>query len=146
MMNRTLPLTLLALLLALAAPLFSQGKGDGSKLSELMGDIQKTTKHLAGVLEEDEPDWDAALAEVCRLQKVAIDAKNEVPGLVSAIEEEKKQAKARLEYRAKMQDFVRGLLEVETALLEQKAKAAKKALRGLDKLKSDGHGKFKREW
>ena len=144
MITRTLSLMFLALGLALATPLFSQ-QDAGSKLGELMGDFQRTTKKLPTLL-EDEPRWEQALAEVCRLQKVSIDAKSEVPELVTGIEDEKKRKKARLAYRAKMQEFVRALLDVETALLEENAKAAKKALRELDKLKSDGHGKFKRQW
>ena len=142
MMIRTLLLVLLCL--ALGAPLFSN-QDSAEKLGELMGDFQRTTKKLPGML-EDEPRWDEALAEVCRLQKVAIDAKSEVPSLISGMEDEKKRKKARLQYRAKMQDFVRALLEIETALLKENVKAAKKGLRELDKLKSDGHGKFKREW
>ena len=109
MITRTLSLMFLALGLALAAPLFSQ-QDAGSKLGELMGDFQRTTKKLPTLL-EDEPKWEQALAEVCRLQKISIDAKSEVPELVTGIEDEKKRKKARLAYRAKMQEFVRALLD-----------------------------------
>ena len=54
MITRTLSLMFLALGLALATPLFSQ-QDAGSKLGELMGDFQRTTKKLPTLL-EDEPN------------------------------------------------------------------------------------------
>lgn len=127
--------------LALSAPQRSGG-GD-TKLGQYMGTLQQSLRELGKAMGEDAPDFEAAIAEVCRLQTTCIQAKNEMPAKVAAMDNEKKKAKAAIGFRLQMHELIRGLLDVEAALLGHKAKQASKAIRALNKTKGKGHGKYK---
>jgi hypothetical protein len=119
-----------------------QGRGPDTELGKFMSDMSGTLKEVGTALAE-EGDLKQALAEVCRLQKGAIDAKGEVPVQVAEMQQGKKQDKALIEFRESMHGLLGGLFQLELALVAEDAKAAGKALRELDKVKSAGHGKFK---
>ena len=137
-----LPLTLLFTPTEALASLQRGGRGPDTPLSAKMGEINGQVKQLEELL-GDEPEWDEALASTCQLQQLAIEAKSLDPASIADIEDEKKLRKARGEYRAQVQALVDALFELELALIEQSEKKALKAYRGLDKVKSTGHGKFK---
>ena len=127
----------------------AEAQRDGGAEGELaahMGDLKQSLRKLGGMV-EDEAQMAASLEEICRLQKVVIDAKSETPSTVSSIEDEKKQRKAALKYRSTMQDLLRAFLDLESAVAAGDAKKAKKAMRAFDKLESAGHSEFKpRNW
>jgi hypothetical protein len=127
--------------LALKAPQGDQG-GD-TQLGQYMGNLQQALRGLGKSMGADDPDFDAALTEVCGLQELCLKAKNEVPAKVAAMDDEKKKAKAAVGFRLQMHELIRGLLDVEAALLEEDAKKANKAIRALNKTKGKGHGKYK---
>lgn len=123
------------------APALAQSGGEtplGRAMSDINGSMRKLEEQLS-----DAQTMAGALDEICRLQKVAIDAKGEVPTTVSSITDEKKRDKARIEYRLQVQHLVRALLDLEAAALERDEKKAKKALREIDKAKDAGHAQFK---
>ena len=78
-----------------------------------------------------------------KAQKAVIDAKSELPKMVSELTDEKAKRKAEIAYRTQMQELLRAFLDVETALINDDAKKAEKALRAADNLKSTGHGQFR---
>jgi hypothetical protein len=119
-----------------------QDRGEDTPLGAKMGEINGQVKQLEGLL-GDEPKWEEALAGTCALQQLALEAKAFDPASIADIEDEKELRKARVEFRAQMQALVDALFELELAILEESEKKADKAYRGLDKVKSTGHGKFK---
>lgn len=140
----------LSLTLALLAPWLLLVAGfvpaapsqDDSPIARAMGDIQESLKKLEASL-DDEANLAAAWPEVCRLQRVVLDAKDALPSTVTELEDEKKRDKQTIAFRLEMQGLLRGFLDLEAAVLEGKEKDVKKALRGFEKLKSAGHSEFK---
>ena len=119
-------------------------QGGGSKLEGFMGEIDGVVKGLEKVV-ESKTGIAATMADVIKLQKLAIDAKSELPSALSAITEAKALKKATLSYKTQMQNLVRASLDLETAVLNEDVKGAAKALREFDKLKSAGHSEFRKE-
>jgi soluble cytochrome b562 len=140
MLNRrtlvsALPLLSLAPLLQ-AAP--GAKAGDDSKLADLMGELNAGMRKLKGA----NPDR-STLEVICKLQHLALDAKNEDPPMLGAEGDEKKQAAARLDYRKTMQALVNQLFAAENAALSGDKDALAAALREMNNLKGDGHKKYK---
>ena len=138
MLNRrnllaSIPLLSLSSLLQ-AAPLAQDH--EESKLADLMGELNSGMRKLKGA----EPDR-STLEVICRLQHVALDAKNEDPPLLPA--EDDKAKRVRLDYRKTMQALVTQLFAAENAALAGDKKALESALRELNDLKGDGHKKYK---
>ena len=122
-----------------SAPLATQGE---AKLGTAMEDIGAAVKSLQDALKKD-GSLAAALPDVWKAQKAVIDAKSELPKMVSELTDEKAKRKAEIAYRTQMQELLRAFLDVETALINDDAKKAEKALRAADNLKSTGHGQFR---
>jgi uncharacterized membrane protein len=142
MLNRR---TLLTAASALALPSLlnaapSLQDEESSKLADMMGDFNRSLRKLkkAG---EDDAKLAAAVTEICRLQHVALDSKNEDPPMLG--EGDRAQSAARLAYRKIMQDLVTQLFAAENAALAGDKKAYGAAIDGLMRLKKKGHGEFK---
>ncbi|MBL8803791.1 MAG: hypothetical protein JNN27_17445 [Planctomycetes bacterium] len=132
----------LALLGFSSAVLGSVAPQSPSKLGTSMEEIGAAVKSIQATLKTP-AEISKALPEVWKAQRAVLDAKSELPKLVTDLTDEKAKAKAGLEYRTQMQDLMRAFLDVESAVLAGDAKKAEKALRAADNLKSGGHGKFR---
>ncbi len=119
----------------------SQEQAGNEVLEAYMEDLQRSLRSLQKKLDQAEVR-EEVIAEVCRLQKVAIDAKGQVPSRIAAKPEEERSAE-RVAYRKQMQEVVRTLLDLEGALLDDDAEAAMEHLRALDESKQRGHDRFK---
>lgn len=128
-----------------AAPAVARGLADehaGNEVLEAyMEDFQRSLRRLQKKLADAEARAEV-IAEVCRLQKVAIDAKSELPVLIAEQAEEQQPAE-RVAYRKQMQQVVRTLLDLEDALLDDDPEAAMDQLRKLNEAKQSGHERFK---
>lgn len=117
---------------------------DASKLETFMQEINATVKSLHQVV-ESKSGLDAALPDVAKLEKTVIDAKSELPAMVAEMQDAKAKQKATIAYKLKLQDLLRACLDLETAMLNDDAKKADKALREIDGLKSAGHSQFRKD-
>jgi hypothetical protein len=119
------------------------GEREGNPaLHEFMENLGGTLRGLGRGLEEDGA-MEKGLAEVLRLQRAAIEAKDQMPVLVSSIEDAKKRTESEIQYRTLMQGLVNGLFALELAYLEGDAGKVKKQLKELDGSKRAGHDAFK---
>ncbi len=145
-MNRILlaASAILVLTFSLVSAQGPEGGRQQSKLGPFMESLQATVEKVTDSLKADEPEFAALLAEVCELEKSAIDAKSESPRMFARMEaDDKKLPGLKLDFRIAMQDLVRGLLDLELALAKEDKKAVKKALRELSKIEDAGHGDFR---
>lgn len=127
---------------AAASPLGLAQEG-GDDLHDYMEEIEHGLEEVGEALESEEA-MAAALGKVTHLQRVAIDAKDQTPKMVLKMEEGPQRDRAAIGYRLKMQDMVRGLLDLEAGLARKDAKAAKKAMRDLEALEESGHKEFRK--
>lgn len=107
-------------------------------MEDLGGSLRKLGRGL-----KDEGAMETGLAEVLRLQRATLDAKEQLPTVVSSIEDEKKRLASTIEYRAQMHALANGLFTLELAYLEGDAGKVEKQLKELDKVKKAGHNQFK---
>ena len=118
-----------------------EGEGNPA-LHAFMEDLGGTLRKLGRGLKE-EGAMSTGLTEVLRLQRATLDAKEQLPVVVSAIEDEKKRLASTIEYRTQMHALATGLFTLELAYLEGDAGKVEKQLKELDKVKKAGHSQFK---
>lgn len=119
-------------------------QGGGSKLGTAMEALGGSLKALSERVKKGEA-LEEGLNDVWNAQRAVIDAKSELPEMVTALTDEKAKKKAVLAYREQMQELMRSLLDVEMGLAAGDAKKADKALRAADNLKSSGHSQFRKQ-
>jgi hypothetical protein len=126
-----------------AAAAAQEGEREGNPaLHAYMEDLGGTLRKLGRGLKE-EGAMATGLTEVLRLQRATLDAKEQLPVVVSSIEDEKKRLASTIEYRTQMHALATGLFTLELAYLEGDAGKVEKQLKELDKVKKAGHGQFK---
>lgn len=126
---------------ASAAVQEEEGEGNPA-LHAFMEDLGGTLRKLGRGLKE-EGAMSTGLTEVLRLQRATLDAKEQLPVVVSSIEDEKKRLASTIEYRTQMHALATGLFTLELAYLEGDAGKVEKQLKELDKVKKAGHSQFK---
>ncbi|QDU85099.1 hypothetical protein Pla163_22240 [Planctomycetes bacterium Pla163] len=111
-------------------------------LHEFMEDVGKTMRGLGrGVREEG--GLEAGLIEVRRLQNALMPVRSELPTTVTSIEDARKRAASEIEWLAHMNDFMKGLLDLELEYARGDADAVLAQLGELDTLKKASHRLFK---
>lgn len=153
-MNSSTRLLLVAplALAALAVPAFlssptsaapsASARVDGGPLEESMQALQAGVKGLEKALEKGEVE--KALGLVTDMQKAAHEAKLGTPEKAAEVTDAKEKAKFMTGYRLKLIELERGLLDLESALVEGKADEAKKVLDSkLKPIKKAGHDAYK---
>lgn len=131
----------------LTVPSFAQegerpaaGQRQASPLKEEMEKLEEALEAVEAFLAK--PEGDAPLAVVTEAQAEMLKAKARQPRLTER-QPEADKPKFVNDYKVQMNKLVRGLLDLEDALLEKNWKAAKKVLDSLEELKKAGHDKFK---
>jgi len=119
-----------------------RGRREETKLSHLMHDVEDSLEKLGGSLAATDGQV-ANVAEVSRLERVVLDAKDEIPPLVAQIQDPEERAERTAQFRLKMQDLERAMLDLEAALLKQDPEAAQKVLDSMDAIERSGHNEFR---
>jgi hypothetical protein len=130
-----------------SAPSFAQedasGSGarrDPSPIEAQMEQLDEAVDAVADFLKK--PAGDAPLASVAAAQAALHEAKQHVPNTTERQPEGERAAFVK-DYRLQINKTMRGLLDLEDALLGEDWKAAEKVLGELQKQKKAGHDKFK---
>jgi hypothetical protein len=111
-------------------------------LHEFMEDVGKTMRGLGrGVRAEG--GLEAGLIEVRRLQNALLPVRSELPTTVTSIEDARKRAASEIEWLTQMNEFMKGLLDLELEYARGDADAVLAQLRVLDELKKASHAVFK---
>jgi|GEM_PF-5707342 len=127
---------------AAEAPVVQEDEEGNPELAAYMKDVGRTMRALGRGLREENA-METGLAEVVRLERGLVDAKELLPITVTSIEDEAERARAALEWRAEMHEMFRGLLELEMAYAKGDADAVLAQLKALDAHKKEGHDRFK---
>ena len=135
-----LPLTLIAWPLTTKASAPAETVQDSNE--KLVGYMREIYSSLRGLSKSMKGDMKGAIDDVCKLQRTVMNAKDQVPVTLAAMEGDER-SKGNYEYRVLMHELLRGLFDVEAALAAGDAEKATQALRAVNKLKNKGHGKFK---
>lgn len=132
-------------LLALAVPAFlatPPQAAEGGALDDSMQTLQAGVKGLDKALEKK--DVPKALELIAEMQKAAHEAKLGTPPKAAEVADAAEKGKFLTGYRLKFIELERGLLDVESALVEGKPEDAKKALDAKVKpVKKAGHDGYK---
>jgi hypothetical protein len=141
---RLVPIGVLALTLAAAVPAALQDSGEEhheeSVLHENMELIEETLGRLRREL-RDASNHRAALERVVVVQQAVLACKNETPPMAASLPEGERQAFVDA-FRGQMITLMRGLLELEEALLADDNEAAQAALRKVREMEDPGHERF----
>lgn len=123
----------------------AEGARRQSALRGHMSALESGLEALTKGLEADDAEENVAalIAEVCKLERVSLDAKDELPRSVEALEGGERE-RAIVSFRTQMHGLTNALFATELHLLENDVKKAKKSLNEFAKLESKGHGEFKR--
>jgi len=139
-----LPLTLG--LLAFALPLQDGGRQGGrpekSPLAKQMEVINGSMRTVGRGWEANgaSPEMLSALADA---EQAVLAAKALVPGMLAAMEDEAKKDEELMAFRIEMNALMRGMLDLEDALIAGDNGAVEKSLAALGDLKDAGHQRFK---
>lgn len=117
-------------------------ENENPELAAFMKDLGRTMRTLGRGLKE-EGAMETGLAEVLRLERAFVVAKEELPTTITSIEDEARLAATKLEWRESMHEFFKGLLALEMAYARGEERAVMEQLRALDDLKKQGHDRFK---
>jgi hypothetical protein len=134
----------LALTLAAAVPAALQDSDaehhEDDVLHASMEVIEETLGRLRREL-RDAANHRAALERVALIQQAVLDCKGETPPMAASLPEGERQAFVD-GFRAEMITLMRGLLELEGALLADDNEAAQAALRKVREMEDPGHERF----
>jgi len=132
-----------ALGLAMTAPAPAAPADEGNELHEHMEVIEEALGKLRRSL-RDEQRNEESLAHIAVLQKETLACKLLVPEVVEELAEPQR-SEEKTAYRRMMVDMLASQLELEAALLDGDADAAKKAFRKLRNMEDPGHERFTAE-
>ena len=146
-MKHPLLITLLAGIAATSTPILAQDDGDAppaQRSSTTVKSQMKTFDKSLDVIIDfvKKPEGDAPMADVAAAQEALHNAKQIAPRLTDE-QPADEQAEFVKAYKLQINKTIRGMLDVEDALLQKDWKAAAVALEELQKLKKPGHDKFK---
>lgn len=111
-------------------------------LHAFMEDVGKTMRSL-GRGTKAEGGLEAGLIEVRRLQNALMPVRSELPTTVTSIENPRERAVSEIEWLVQMNEFMKGLLDLELEYARGDADAVLEQLRALDVLKKASHRVFK---
>ena len=144
-MKHCLLVALLAITTA-AAPLMSQnaeGQRPKRTRSPVKVEMQKMEEALEAVDDYlQKPEGDAPMAQIAAATTSVIEAKKHAPRAASTQPEEKR-ADFIKSYQIEMNKVLRGILDLEDALLANDLKAAEKAMKAFSAMEKAGHKVFK---
>jgi len=132
-----------ALGLATSAPAPSPSPGDEDELHEHMEAIEEVLGKLRRSL-RDENRREESLAQIALMQKETLACKQLVPGMIAELAAPRRAEEATA-YRRMMVDMLESQLELEAALLDGDAEAAKQAFKKLRNMEDAGHERFTEE-
>lgn len=144
-MKRSLLVALLAITTA-AAPLTSQnpeGQRPKRARSPVKAEMQKMEEALETVDDYlQKPEGDAPMAAITAATSAVIEAKKHAPRAAS-MQPEDKRAEFIKSYQVEMNKVLRGILDLEDALLANDLKAAEKVMKTFSAMEKAGHKVFK---
>jgi hypothetical protein len=121
----------------------ASGSGSRRAHSPIETEMEKLDEAVDAVAEFlKKPDGDAPLGSVATAQAALHEAKQHVPATTEQQPESERAAFVKA-YRLQINKAMRGLLDLEDALLAADWKAAEKVLGELQKQQKAGHDKFK---
>lgn len=114
------------------------------ELAVFMKDLNSTLRGLGRGLKE-EGAMANGLAEVLRLERAFVVAKEELPNTVTDIEDARERRTAELEWREQMNTMFKSMLDLEMAYARADEAEVTSQLRALNGLKKPGHDRFKKD-
>jgi len=129
-----------ALLSTLALASFQDGEHEETELGSHMEKIEDTVKLLRKHLKEP-ATYPAALEALAEIEHHSLQAKKLVPAAAASLPEAERAALTSA-YRRQMVDFLRHQLDLEAALLDGNAEAAKAAFDLFRAMEDPSHERF----
>jgi hypothetical protein len=105
-----------------------------------MSDMGGTYKRIKGEY-ADATKMEASLRDIFQMERDIAIAKTSLPDKVNALSGEAK-VKAMKEYEGMLRNLLKKFIDLEEAVSEEKADAAKSAIGDIDKLMEAGHKEF----
>ena len=144
-MKRSLLVVLLTITSA-AAPLMSQN-ADGQRPKRTRSPVKVEMQKMEEALETvddylKKPEGDVPMAEIAAATAAVIEAKKHAPRAAST-QPEDKRADFIKSYQIEMNKVLRGILDLEDALLADDLKAAEKVMKTFSTMERAGHKVFK---